>query len=124
VSEAQASPATPATPATAPEWVDAVGVDELRAKGKLGVVAGDHPLLVVWLPDEDRPVAFHDICIHKQRHLSDGVILNGRIVCPGHQWSYDLTTGHCAARDRYQPTFRAAVVDGRVQVDVSAPLPT
>lgn len=117
------SDAQPAPTASA-EWVDVVAADELKSKGKLGVVAGERPLLLAWLAESERPVAFDDICIHKQRHLSEGVILNGKIVCPGHQWSYELTTGHCAARDRYQPTYRAEVVDGRVRVDISAPLPT
>lgn len=104
-------------------WVDVVGVDELRARGKLATVQSDVPLLLIWLADEDRPVAFHDICIHKQRNLSGGVILNGRIVCPGHQWAFDLRSGHCAARDRNQPTYRAAIVGDRVRVDLSAPRP-
>src|SRR5919106_4163345 len=56
--------------------------------------------------------------------FSKGVILNGRIVCPGHQWAYDLTSGYCKERDRYQPTYRVDVVDGRVLVDVAGPLPT
>jgi nitrite reductase (NADH) small subunit len=97
-------------------------VEDLRAKDKLGLVAEGVPLLLVWLAGEDRPVAFHDICIHKQRRLSEGVILNGRIVCPGHQWAFDLATGHCAARERDQPTYRAKVVDDRVLVDLHSPI--
>lgn len=104
------------------DWVDAASVDDVRAKGKLGVVCRDVPLLLVWLEEERRPAAFHDICIHKQRNLSGGVILNGRIVCPGHQWAFDLGTGYCEVRDRYQPTYRADAVDGRVLVDLSAPI--
>ena len=107
---------------TSAEWVDAVGLDELTAKGKLGVTAGGVPLLLVWLPDKEQVTAFYDICIHKQRNLSGGVILNGKIVCPGHQWSFDLETGHCVVRDRYQPTYRTEIVDGRVHVDISAPV--
>lgn len=103
-------------------WTDVLSVEEVRAKGKVGLVVDDVPLMLVWVPDEDRPVAFYDICIHKQRHLSEGVILNGRIVCPGHQWSYDLGTGYCAARDRYQPTYEARVAGDRVEVDLAAPV--
>lgn len=105
-------------------WVDVADAAELQERGKLAVAPGDLPLVVLWVADEQRPVALHDVCIHKQRNLSEGVVLNGRLVCPGHQWSFDLATGHCAARDRYQPAYRAQVVDGRVHVDVSAPIPT
>lgn len=116
---------TTGEPSGRPVWVDLIGADELRSRRRLVAVAhGDLELCLYWHPGEDRPVAFHDVCIHKQRRLAQGVVLDGRIVCPGHQWAYDLTTGWCRERDRHQPTYRAEVVDGRVHVDVSAPLPT
>ena len=65
---------------------------------------------------EDHVYALDNICIHKQRELVKGVILNGRIVCPGHQWSFDLETGHEQKMDRYQPCFPAKVEDGTVFV--------
>lgn len=104
------------------EWRDAMSVEDLRGKGKVGLEIDGNPVMLVWSDDLDRPCAFHDVCIHKQRLLSEGVILNGRIVCPGHQWSYNLDSGYCEARDRYQPTYRARVEDGRVLVDLSAPI--
>jgi nitrite reductase (NADH) small subunit len=111
-----------AAPARSPEWVDVADVGDLRGRRTLAVNHGDLALCVLWYADEDRPVAFHDVCIHKQRSLSKGVILNNRLVCPGHQWAYELGTGYCRERDRHQPTYRAEVVGGRVRVDVSAPV--
>ena len=108
----------------APDWIDVMAVDELRRRRRTAVNHGELQLCLLWHPDEDRPVAFDDVCIHKQRNLSKGVVLNGRIVCPGHQWAYDLTSGYCKERDRYQPTYRVDVVDGRVLVDLAGPLPT
>jgi nitrite reductase (NADH) small subunit len=106
----------------APKWVDVAGMDELRRRRKMAVTHGDLCLVLLWHPDSDRPVALDDICIHKQRRLSQGMILNGRIVCPGHQWAYDLDSGYCRERDRYQPTYRVEVSDGRVRVDTSGPV--
>lgn len=104
------------------QWVDAGGVDELARSGKTVVEGASGPVVVVC--HEGRFHALHDTCVHKQRSLSRGVVLNGRLVCPGHQWQFDLATGYCAARDRYQPTYAVEVRDGRVFVDVSAPRPT
>ncbi|MGH9230614.1 MAG: Rieske (2Fe-2S) protein, partial [Acidimicrobiales bacterium] len=106
-----------------PRWIDVMAVDELRKRRRTAVAHGDLQLCLLWHPGEDRPVAFDDICIHKQRNLSRGVILNGRIVCPGHQWAYDLSSGYCRERDRYQPRYRVEVADGRIRVDVAGPVP-
>jgi nitrite reductase (NADH) small subunit len=100
------------------EWRDAGSVDEVVKAGKV-VVGEDPPVLVVW--HEGAPYAFHDICIHKERSLAKGVILNGRVICPGHQWAFDIESGYCKARERFQPTFEVEVRDGRIMVDVSAP---
>ena len=50
-------------------------------------------------------------------------MFNGKLVCPGHQWAFDLTTGHEAVKDEWQPTFAVEVRDDRVLVDVSDPTP-
>jgi nitrite reductase (NADH) small subunit len=60
--------------------------------------------------------ALADTCIHKQRSLSKGVLLNGCIVCPGHQWEFDPATGYVAAEDQYQPSYDVRVEDGEVYV--------
>jgi len=55
------------------------------------------------------------------------VILNGRLVCPGHQWAYELGTGYCRERDRCQPVFPVRVegdivyVGGGADGDVHLP---
>jgi len=34
-------------------------------------------------------------CLHKGSPLGEGRIEEGVIICPGHEWRYDLTTGDC-----------------------------
>ena len=34
----------------------------------------------------DRYIAFADTCIHQERSLFKGTLLNGKVICPGHQW--------------------------------------
>ncbi len=38
-------------------------------------------------------VALDNVCPHRGGPLSDGVILDGKIVCPWHGWQFDLITG-------------------------------
>ena len=50
------------------------------------------------------------------------MILGDRIVCPGHQWAFQLATGFEAKMEQYQPTYPVRITDdGRVEVDVASP---
>jgi nitrite reductase/ring-hydroxylating ferredoxin subunit len=100
-----------ATPQVA---LDVCSVDELSSTGKLVVKVDDTELFLVW--HDGQPVALENTCIHRGRRISEGFLFNGRAVCPGHQWSFDLTTGFCKERDRTQPAWQTAVEDGRVLV--------
>ncbi len=95
-------------------WHDAASVDALRQATKLNLEIDGRVVLLVW--NEGEPVAMDDVCIHKQRSLSEGALLNGRIVCPGHQWAFELSTGYCKAREKHQPIHPVRVEGDAVQV--------
>jgi nitrite reductase (NADH) small subunit len=99
-------------------WVEVGTTDELAKARKKVVQAGDRSIVVIW--HDGQPYAFDNICIHKQRELVGGVILNGRLVCPGHQWAYELGTGYCRERDRFQPVFAVRVDGDKVYVEGGA----
>jgi nitrite reductase (NADH) small subunit len=81
------------------------------------VVEHDGTSILV-LAHEGALYAFDNTCIHKQRELSKGVILHGRLVCPGHQWSYELGTGWEAVKQQCQPIYDVVVsADDIVFVD-------
>lgn len=71
--------------------------------------------------NDGEPRAMYNICVHRDRELHRGMIFQGRVICPGHQWGFDLDTGHCAERDRYQPVYPVEVVGDDIFVDPSAP---
>lgn len=106
-------------------WVEVGTRAELKKARKKVVDAGDHQVVVVW--HDDNAYAFDNICIHKGRELVGGVILNGRLVCPGHQWAYELGTGYCKERDRCQPVHTVRIdgdivyVEGSTHGDVHLP---
>ncbi|CAN5813935.1 Rieske (2Fe-2S) protein [soil metagenome] len=99
-------------------WVDVVAVGDLQRSRKFVFEHGGSDIVVFW--HDDRVVALANTCIHKQNKLNRGMIMNGCIVCPGHQWKFDLDTGYCEVRDRYQPTYPVKIEDGRVLVEVSS----
>jgi nitrite reductase (NADH) small subunit len=88
-----------------------------RRKKKQVLVAGEPVALFVV---GGRVFALQDTCIHEQRSLSQGSILNGRVVCPGHQWTFDVETGYVAEQDRCQPSFDVRVEDGHVYVNTES----
>lgn len=94
---------------TTDTWV-LVGTRATLQRARVLVVPGPYGDVCVFWNDGD-PVALADRCIHRDRQLSRGMVFQGRIVCPGHQWGFDLQTGFCAERDRTQPNF-AVRVDG------------
>jgi nitrite reductase (NADH) small subunit len=94
--------------------VDVCSVEELSTPGRRVVEVHGVEVLLVW--NEGDPASLDNTCIHKQRRLSEGSLFNGRAVCPGHQWSFDLHTGYCRERDRYQPAHEVRIADGRIVV--------
>jgi len=40
-----------------------------------------------------KPLALDNVCPHRGGPLAEGHVEHGKIVCPWHQWEFDLTTG-------------------------------
>jgi nitrite reductase (NADH) small subunit len=97
-------------------WIDVGAAEDVARRRKFVVEYDGTPIVVI--AHEGRFYALDNICIHKQRELVKGVILGDRIVCPGHQWAYQLESGWEAKMERCQPTYDIRVNDGRVEVDV------
>jgi nitrite reductase (NADH) small subunit len=105
------------------QWVDVGDVAEVTKRKKF--VVGDGPEAKVVIVHDQCVYALDNVCIHKQRELVKGVVLGDRIVCPGHQWAFQLATGFEAKMERYQPTYPVRITDdGRVEVDVASPTAT
>lgn len=99
------------------EWVATVQLSSFGARRKMLVdVAGEPVSLFKVGPDV---FAFHDICIHQERSLFKGTILHGAVICPGHQWKFDLETGYAEDQDECQPTYETKIVDGTVFVSAT-----
>ncbi|HEY0270985.1 MAG TPA: Rieske 2Fe-2S domain-containing protein [Sphingomonas sp.] len=97
------------------EWVEVGSLVDLRRRKKTLVqVAGTD---VVLFAHEDRVHALADLCVHKQKRLSKGLIFKGKAICPGHQWAFDLETGWTDEWSVCQPTFAVRIEGDAVFVD-------
>ncbi len=99
-------------------WVAAATTRELKRRRKLRVELEGRAIAL--FAAGDNVYAFDDLCVHQgNRSLSKGTMLHGRVVCPGHQWQFDLDTGYEPDQDVCQPTYRVRVVDDTIHVDLS-----
>lgn len=102
------------------DWVRVGTAKELQRRRTLVAARNGDDIVVGW--HDDRPFAIVNICVHRERELVRGMIFQGRLVCPGHQWAFDLETGYCAEREQSQPVYATRLVDDDVYVDVSGPV--
>jgi len=100
-------------------WVTVGDVAAITRARKTVIEVDGYEVFV--LAHDGNLYAFQNRCIHKQRELSKGVVLNGKLVCPGHQWAFALDSGYEAIKEESQPMFPVRVVDGKVEVDVTVP---
>ncbi|MEP7114495.1 MAG: Rieske 2Fe-2S domain-containing protein [Ilumatobacteraceae bacterium] len=103
------------------EWVAVGAAADIVKRKKVVVEIGGRQILII--AHEGLFFAFDNICIHRQRELSKGVILNGKIVCPGHQWAFALATGWEAVKQECQPTHPVRNTDDSVEVFVASTSP-
>lgn len=97
-------------------WVVAGTTTDIAKRKKVVLDVAGRQILV--LAHEGQFFAFDNICVHKQRELSKGVVLNGKLVCPGHQWAFALDSGWEAIKQECQPTHPVRVADDLVHVGV------
>ncbi|MBA3803473.1 MAG: Rieske 2Fe-2S domain-containing protein [Acidimicrobiia bacterium] len=100
-------------------WLDVGDVVAVTKRRKFVVADGEATIVIV--AHDGGVFAMDNICIHRQRELVKGVVLRDRLVCPGHQWAFELGTGWEAVKEECQPTYAVRVTDtGRVEVDLAS----
>lgn len=68
----------------------------------------DRSILVIREGDEF--FVFHERCPHQGLSMRNGVVVQGRIVCPYHQYQFDLRSGESHAR-RCEPATKMPFED-------------
>lgn len=74
------------------EWIKLCRRTELPAEGEAKEFNVQGGTLCVATID-GKPLALDNICPHRGGPLAEGTIEGGKVVCPWHQWEFDLATG-------------------------------
>jgi nitrite reductase/ring-hydroxylating ferredoxin subunit len=97
-------------------WVHVAEFKDVARRRRARVDVGGCPLALFLVDDEI--FAVDDTCIHQEKSLSKGTLLNGRVICPGHQWRFDPRTGEPEDQDGRLATYAVQVTEeGAILVD-------
>lgn len=97
-----------------PQWVDVGAIADIPLRGARRVRTGDGPVAIFRTAD-GRVFALQDRCPHKQGPLSQGIVHDGCVTCPLHNWVISLETGQAQGADEGSvATYPLRVKDDRV----------
>jgi nitrite reductase (NADH) small subunit len=77
------------------EWVKLCRRAELPEEGAAKEFAVGPKMVCVAMID-GKPLALDNVCPHRGGPLAEGTIEGGKVVCPWHQWEFDLATGRAS----------------------------
>ena len=63
--------------------------------------------------------AMDNICLHRGGPLGEGIIANGKLICPWHAWAWDLKTGQSTHdRNVKLAVYPLKIEDGDVMIEI------
>jgi nitrite reductase (NADH) small subunit len=63
--------------------------------------------------------AMDNVCLHRGGPLGEGMIENGKVVCPWHGWAWDPKTGEAAHNANAKvAVYPLKIEDGQVLIEV------
>lgn len=99
------------------DFIDVAGKDDL-ANGKGKVVEVNGRKIALFNIDGDF-FAIDNACRHSEGPLGEGDLQGNTVVCPLHEWEYDVKTGECSSVPGIKvDKYEVKVEDGRVKVKV------
>jgi nitrite reductase/ring-hydroxylating ferredoxin subunit len=109
VSEPASSTTVPSTSPSPGGWVHVAEMRELARRKRKQVSVACCPIALFVVDGE--VYAVDDVCIHQERSLAKGTLLNGQVICPGHQWKFDPRTGRPEDQDGCLATYAVQVTE-------------
>lgn len=79
-------------------WVTVGSIEDIPRRGSRCVAYGDMTIAIFRTID-DRVFALEDKCPHKNGPLSQGIVHDGCVTCPLHNWVISLETGAAQGAD-------------------------
>ncbi|WP_265517953.1 nitrite reductase small subunit NirD [Nitratireductor luteus] len=97
--------------AIAGNWVAVGTVDDIPRRGARCVKNGDMTIAIFRTAD-DRIFALEDKCPHRNGPLSQGIVHDGCVTCPLHNWVISLETGQAQGADEGATAAFPVRIDG------------
>jgi nitrite reductase/ring-hydroxylating ferredoxin subunit len=102
------------------KFVKAVRVEDLPIGKSLIIVARDEEIAL--FNYKGNYFAIANKCLHKGSPLGEGRIEEGVLICPNHEWRYDLNTGVCMQNPMLKTKiYPVKVAKGAVWVGLEVP---
>jgi len=100
-------------------WVEVGSIEDIPREGARCVKNGDMTI-AVFRTAKDDVFALEDKCPHRNGPLSQGIVHDGCVTCPLHNWVISLETGAAQGADEGRTlAFPVRLEDGRVLIDLS-----
>jgi nitrite reductase/ring-hydroxylating ferredoxin subunit len=97
------------------EWVQTADVADIRARPLKTVYPKGVPILLIAKGSDI--YAISNRCPHLGCPLSGGTLTGETIICPCHDWSFDIMTGELTiSKEIKLPTYETKVENGRLFV--------
>ena len=82
-------------------WVKIGELDDIPRQGARCITVGSKTIAVFRTTD-DQVYALEDKCPHRNGPLSQGIVHDGCVTCPLHNWVISLSTGEAMGADEGQ----------------------
>ena len=92
-------------------WVAVGSLTDIPPRGARCVNNGDMAIAIFRTAD-DRVFALEDRCPHKGGPLSQGIVHDGCVTCPLHNWVISLATGTAQGADQGETRSFPVRLDG------------
>lgn len=99
-------------------WMVIGNLDDIPLRGARCVKNGDMTI-AIFRTSDDQVFALEDKCPHKNGPLSQGIVHDGCVTCPLHNWVISLESGLAQGADEGETTtFPVKLEDGKILLSI------
>jgi nitrite reductase (NADH) small subunit len=104
------------------KWIVVGHLNDIRRRGSR-CVKGPKFTIALFRTADDQVYAIEDKCPHKNGPLSQGIVHDGSVTCPLHNWVISLKSGEVLGADEGKvKTVPVKVENGMIMLDIGIPL--
>ncbi|TLP44903.1 nitrite reductase small subunit NirD [Cohaesibacter sp. CAU 1516] len=100
-------------------WVRVGTLDDIPARGSRKLTVGE-TTIALFRTSADQVFALEDACPHKKGPLSEGIVHDGCVTCPLHNWVISLESGQAQGADEgATKSFPVKLSDQDILIDLT-----